>query len=100
MCRMCKFFEVSRSGYYDFLRRLGKPEKDSELADIIAAQRECSSRTYGYRRMWLWLEGQAIHRNPKTVLRVMRKYNLLCLKSDAGENGGKWGNRYISMKIY
>ena len=90
MCRMCKFFEVSRSGYYDFLRRLGKPEKDSELADIIAAQRECSSRTYGYRRMWLWLEGQAIHRNPKTVLRVMRKYNLLCLKSDAGENGGKW----------
>ena len=77
MCRMCQFFEVSRSGYYDFLRRLGKPEKDSELADIIAAQRECSSRTYGYRRMWLWLEGQAIHRNPKTVLRVMRKYNLL-----------------------
>lgn len=77
VCRMCRFFEVSRSGYYDFVRRIGKPEKDAELADIIAAQRERSFRTYGYRRMWLWLERQGIHRNPKTVLRVMKKYNLL-----------------------
>lgn len=77
VCRMCRFFEVSRSGYYDFVRRIGKPEKDAELADIIAAQRERSLRTYGYRRMWLWLERQGIHRNPKTVLRVMKKYNLL-----------------------
>lgn len=34
-------------------------------------------QTYGYRRMWLWLESQGIHRNPKTVLRVMKKYNAL-----------------------
>lgn len=27
--------------------------------------------------MWLWLEGQGIHRNPKTVLRIMKKYGLL-----------------------
>ena len=27
--------------------------------------------------MWLWLEKQGIHRNPKTVLRVMKKYNIL-----------------------
>ena len=74
---MCRFFEVSRSGYYDFVRRLGKPERDFELAGIIAAQRERSFRTYGYRRMWLWLERQGIHRNPKTVLRIMKKYGLL-----------------------
>lgn len=77
VCRMCQFFEVSRSGYYDFIRRIGKPEKDAELADIIAAQRERSFHTYGYRRMWLWLERQGIHRNPKTVLRIMKKYHLL-----------------------
>lgn len=77
VCRMCQFFEVSRSGYYDFVRRIGKPEKDAELADIIAAQRERSFHTYGYRRMWLWLERQGIHRNPKTVLRIMKKYHLL-----------------------
>lgn len=27
--------------------------------------------------MRIWLESQGIHRNPKTVLRVMKKYNLL-----------------------
>ena len=74
---MCQFFEVSRSGYYDFVRRLGKPDRDAELADIIAQGHERSLRTYGYRRMWLWLERQGIHRNPKTLLRVMKKYGLL-----------------------
>lgn len=77
VCGMCRFFEVSRSGYYDFVRRLGKPDRDAELADIISTQRECSLRTYGYRRIWLWMERQGIHRNPKTVLRVMKKYGLL-----------------------
>ena len=32
---MCKFFEVSRSGYYDFVKRLGRPEHDAELAKKI-----------------------------------------------------------------
>lgn len=77
VCRMCRFFEVSRSGYYGFVQRLGKPAKDAELADIIAAQRERSYRTYGYRRMWLWLRSQNIYRNPKTALRVMKRYHLL-----------------------
>ena len=74
---MCAFFEVSRSGYYAFAHRLGKPEKDATLAELIAQQRECSFRTYGYRRMWLWLKSQNIFRNPKTVLRIMKKYDLL-----------------------
>ena len=74
---MCEFFAVSRSGYYAFIHRLGKPEKDAALAKLIAQQRERSFRTYGYRRMWLWLKHQNIFRNPETVLRVMKKYNLL-----------------------
>ena len=74
---MCRFFQVSRSGYYDFVHRLGRPEKDAALAAIIAEQRERSFRTYGYRRMWLVLEQRGIHRNPKTVLRIMEKYGLL-----------------------
>ena len=71
---MCEFFAVSRSGYYAFVHRLGKPEKDAALAGLIAQQRERSFRTYGYRRMWLWLKSQNIFRNPKTVLRIMKKY--------------------------
>ena len=74
---MCKFFAVSRSGYYAFVHRLGKPEKDAALAELIGQQRERSFRTYGYRRMWLWLKRQNIFYNPKTVLRVMKKYDLL-----------------------
>ena len=74
---MCRFFQVSRSGYYDFVHRLGRPEKDAALAKIIEEQRERSFHTYGYRRMWLVLKKRGIHRNPKTVLRVMKKYDLL-----------------------
>ena len=74
---MCAFFGVSRSGYYDFIRRLGRPEKDAALAKSIAEQRKRSFGTYGYRRMWLWLKSQNIYRNPKTVLRIMKKYDLL-----------------------
>ena len=73
---MCGFFCVSRSGYYAFVQRLGKPEKDAVIAQLIAQQRERSHRTYGYRRMWLWLKRQNILRNPKTVLRIMKKYDL------------------------
>ena len=40
-------------------------------------QRECSFRTYGYRRMWLWLKRQNVFCNSKTVLRIMKKYDLL-----------------------
>ena len=74
---MCAFLGVSRSGYYTFVQRLGRPEKDAALAKSIAEQRERSFGTYGYRRMWLWLKSQNIYCNQKTVLRIMKKYDLL-----------------------
>ena len=74
---MCAFFGVSRSGYYDFVKRMGKPERDAELAEEIRKCQTRSDSTYGYRRVWLWLEHRKIHRNPKTVLRIMKKYGLL-----------------------
>ena len=74
---MCKFFGMSRSGYYAFVHRLGGLEQDAALAEVIATQRERSFRTCGYWRMWLWLKKQDIFCNPKTVLRIMKKYDLL-----------------------
>ena len=50
---MCKFFSVSRSGYYSFVKRMKRPEKDAALAEVIAQQRERSFRTYGYRRKFI-----------------------------------------------
>ena len=74
---MCKFFAVSRSGYYGFVKRLNRPETDVELAGKIREQQSKCFQTYGYRRMWQWLKSQNIYRNPKTVLRIMKKYDLL-----------------------
>ena len=74
---MCAFFEVSRSGYYDFVKRMDRPAFDAELASQITACQRSVKSTYGYRKVQIWLERQGIYRNPKTVLRVMQKYNLL-----------------------
>lgn len=74
---MCQFFGVSRSGYYDFLKRLGRPEPDTALAEQIKECQNVTDKTYGYRRVCIWLKRRAIYKNPKTVLRVMKKYGLL-----------------------
>ena len=74
---MCRFFEVSRSGYYDYVKRMDIPAWDLPLAEKIRECQEHSHSTYGYRRVQIWLDKQGIHKNPKTVLRVMQKYNLL-----------------------
>ena len=75
---MCKFFNVSRSGYYDFVKRLGKPNKNEYIVDMIRECQERSRKTYGYRRVQIWLERQhGIMLNPKTILRIMRQHNLL-----------------------
>ena len=74
---MCRFFGVSRSGYYDYLKRMDKPAKDLSLAEQIRICQDQFGRTYGYRRVHIWLERNGIYHNPKTVLRVMQKYNLL-----------------------
>jgi len=75
---MCKFFEVSRSGYYLFIKKIDKPDKDELLAILIAQCQESSDKTYGCRRVSIWLEKyKHITINYKTVLRIMNKYGLL-----------------------
>ena len=74
---MCRFFEISRSGYYDYVKRMDVPARDLALAEKIRECQEHSHSTYGYRRVHIWLERQGICKDPKTVLRVMQKYNLL-----------------------
>ena len=74
---MCRFFDVSRSGYYDFVKRIGQPERDADLAESIRECHKITDKTYGYRRVWKWLQDRNVQRNPKTVLRIMQKYGLL-----------------------
>ena len=74
---MCKCLDVSRSGYYCYVNRMDKPERDMELAEKIRECQEHTKRIYGYRRVQIWLDRNGIHHNPKTILRVMNKYGLL-----------------------
>lgn len=75
---MCKYFEVSRSGYYTWVQGRKKPDHDEEIGRLIRVCQEKVNQTYGYRRVRIWLlreTGLVI--NKKAVLRLMRKYNLL-----------------------
>ena len=75
---MCKFFSVSRSGYYDYIKRSKCNSRDQWLVDMIVECRKKCSKTYGYRRVQIWIErNKGIKINHKAILRVMNKYNLL-----------------------
>lgn len=76
---MCRFFKVSRSGYYDFLKRRNQPDRDAALAELIHERRDQRfGRSLGCRRMQKWLAREkGIVRNYKTIWRIMQKYGLL-----------------------
>ncbi|NCC16885.1 MAG: transposase, partial [Clostridia bacterium] len=72
---MCKFFGVSRSGYYDYIKRRELPSCNTELAELIEECQKNCGKTYGYRRVQIWLERKkSLHFNAKTILHIMNKY--------------------------
>ena len=95
---MCRFFNVSRSGYYDYVKRMDIPAKDLPLAEKIRECQEKVGKTYGYRRVHLWLHNHNVDVNPKTVLRVMQKYNLLSvIRRKKYRNYGNYLHRYENL---
>ena len=64
---MCRFFNVSRSGYYDYIKRMDVPAWDLPLAEKIRECQEKCGKTYGYRRVQIWLE-----QNVNLVLNTIR----------------------------
>ena len=92
---MCRFFGVSRSGYYGYVSRIDIPAWDLPLAEKIKECQERCGKTYGYRRVHIWLERNGIYRNPKTILRVMQKYGLLsAIRRKKYRNYGDYLHRY------
>ena len=96
---MCRFFGVSRSGYYAYVSRIGRIEKDAPVAEKLREHQIRCHQTYGYRRMHLWLESQGIHHNPKTVLRIMKKYGILSeiRRKRKWQNLGQQIHRYENL---
>lgn len=75
---MCRLFEVSRSGYYDWRKRQGKPAKDQWLMELILDCQQRCKQTYSCRRVRRWIQrhtGKNV--NLKAILRIMRKFDLL-----------------------
>ena len=95
---MCRFFNVSRSGYYGYVSRLNIPAWDLPLAEKIKECQEKCGSTYGYRRVHIWLERNGIYHNPKTILRVMQKYGLLSvIRRKRYRNYGEYLHRYPNL---
>jgi putative transposase len=74
---MCKFFGISRAAYYAWAKSMDQPDPDGARLGWVLEAYTRSHRTYGYRRIGLWLGKQkGIHINHKTVLRLMNKLNI------------------------
>ena len=96
---MYQFFGVSGSGYYSYVVRIGTADKDALLAEKLKEHQDRCHQTYGYRRMYLWMEHHGIHRNPKTVLRIMKKYGILSdiRRKRKWQNLGQQIHRYRNL---
>ena len=78
---LCKLLEVSKSGYYKWLKRKDEPDKDKVIAELIEKCQEKTNKTYGYRRVKVWIYRETgIVINHKAILRIMKKYNLLAIR--------------------
>jgi len=74
---MCLFFGTSRAAYYAWVKKMDCSDPDQEPLEWVREAYQASRRTYGYRRITLWIgkhKGKVI--NHKAVLRLMNKLNL------------------------
>jgi putative transposase len=69
---MCSFFGISRAAYYAWRQQIERPDRDAKRKQMILEAYEASKKTYGYRRIVLWLrQKRAVVINHKAVLRLM-----------------------------
>jgi transposase InsO family protein len=74
---LCGFFGISRAAYYAWVKRMAQPDPDAPHLQLVQEAYTASRRTYGYRRIQIWLERQrGLRLNHKTVLRLMQKLGI------------------------
>jgi putative transposase len=76
--KMCQFLDVSRSGYYEWVKRGESRRKtnDRQLAERIQSIFEQSKGRYGSPRIYEELRDQGIRCSRKRVARLMREMGL------------------------
>jgi len=73
--QLCRFLQISRSGYYQYLKRQGQ-ERNKELKERMKAIYMKRHKKYGYRRIQGELEREGLKVNHKKVLRLMQELGL------------------------
>jgi putative transposase len=74
---MCAFFGISRAAYYNWSKRIERPDRDIGKKELIQKAYQASHRTYGYRRITWWImQNCGVTINHKTVLRLMNQLGI------------------------
>ena len=77
---MCRVLRVSQQGYYCFLRRPDKRERDQQLLEQIYAclREEPENANYGVRRIIWWLRLHCGYTHgDRRIYRICRDHNLM-----------------------
>jgi len=78
--RMCQLAQVSRAGFYRWLREHTPVQEEMELRSAIQQIAVEHRRRYGYRRISAELRRRGMLANHKRVARIMREDNLLAMQ--------------------
>ena len=77
IAQMCDFYNVSRQGYYDYIKRQQTVNPDQELIDMISECQKANKYRLGYRRIQKWLKREkGLNINHKKVYRITSRNNL------------------------
>ena len=76
---LCKIANISKSGYYKWLKNSNKIEKDYEDYLLIKKVFEKGKKKLGFRSIKMQLSEKQIKMNHKKIIRIMNKYHLHCL---------------------
>lgn len=93
MVALVKVAGLPRSTYYYWVKQMNRPDKYSEIKDVIKVIFDEHQGRYGYRRITLELRNKGVVLNHKTVRRLMNEMGLKCLvrlkkyRSYRGETG-------------
>jgi putative transposase len=80
--RMCQLAQVSRAGFYRYLRRGWQGEEELALRSAVQHVVIEHQWRYGYRRVAAVLRAQGMSVNHKRISRIMRDDNLLAVRGD------------------
>jgi hypothetical protein len=95
--RMCQLTQVSRAGFYRYLRAGWQTEEEVALRSAVQAIVMQHRWRYGYRRVTAELRSQGMTVNHKRIARIMRDDHLLTFRDEWQQSAS---HRNRGVRIY